>query len=135
MSRTVANLRAIQSASNRADIIRGAFAAYKSRNRKLLEDLFTSDFRFTSPYDDEIDKAAYFKRCWPASERLQGQTIEKIFIEGDEAFVQYRTRMDGKEFRNTEFWNFVGDRVNHVTVYFGAAYKDGSFVKQPSVEK
>jgi hypothetical protein len=32
------------------------FAAYLSNDRKAVENAFTEDFRFTSPYDDEIDK-------------------------------------------------------------------------------
>jgi ketosteroid isomerase-like protein len=41
-------------------IIRALFAAYLSDNRKAVEDCFADDFRFTSPYDDRIDKATYF---------------------------------------------------------------------------
>jgi ketosteroid isomerase-like protein len=47
----------------KADLIRKYFAAYKAKNRKLLEDGFSDDFTFTSPYDDAIDKATYFERC------------------------------------------------------------------------
>src|SRR5260370_40912428 len=49
---------------NRAEIIRAVFAAYLSNDRKAVEDALTDDFRFTSPYDDKIDKATYFARCW-----------------------------------------------------------------------
>jgi len=50
--------------SSKAEMIRGIFAAYMSNDRKVVEDALTDDFRFTSPYDDEIDKATYFERCW-----------------------------------------------------------------------
>ena len=43
---------------NRAEIIRAIFAAYLSNDRKAVEDALADDFRFTSPYDDEIDKAS-----------------------------------------------------------------------------
>jgi ketosteroid isomerase-like protein len=136
VSRTEAILRSerSKSESNKADIIRSVFAAYKSKSKKVVEDAFTADFRFTSPYDDEIDKAAYFERCWPTSVLIQEQTIERIFVEGDEAFVQYKVRMDGKDFRNTELFVFGGDKIKHISVYFGATYKNGSFVKQPMTE-
>ena len=52
------------STQSKAKIIRALFAAYLSNNRKAVKDAFTDDFRFTSPYDDEIDKATYFVRCW-----------------------------------------------------------------------
>ena len=38
----------------------------------------------------------------------------------------------GKDaFRNTEFFVFEGDKVKRIDVYFGAAYDNGAFVKQP----
>ena len=89
--------------------------------------------RFTSPYDDAIDKATYFERCWPNSERIESNDVERIFEHGDEAFVTYRVRQrEGEEFRNTEFFMFEGDRVKSIDVYFGATYRDGVFVKQKS---
>lgn len=116
--------------SNRSDIIRAIFAAYISNNRKLVEDVLDDDFRFTSPYDDEIDKATYFERCWRNSDWIERHELEKILVEGDQAFATYRCiAKGGKSFRNTEFFNFEGDRVKRIDVYFGATYENGRFVK------
>lgn len=118
-------------AANKSDIIRALFAAYLSNDRKAVEASFTDDFRFTSPYDDEIDKATYFERCWRVSDWIERQDLEKILVEGDAAFVTYRcVAKGGKSFRNTEFFTFAGDRVRRIDVYFGATYQDGKFVKQ-----
>ncbi len=96
---------------NRTKIIRAIFAAYLSNDRQVVEDSLTDDFRFASPYDDEIDKA--------------------IFVEGDEAFVTYKClAKGGRSFRNTEFFSFEGDKVKRIDVYFGATYENGAFVKQ-----
>jgi hypothetical protein len=47
--------------------------------------------------------------------------------------VTYRcVAKGGKSFRNTECHAFAGDRIRRIDVYFGAAYQDGIFVKQPS---
>ena len=116
---------------NKAEIIRGLFADYRSNDRKAVEDSFTGDFRFASPYDDNIDKATYFARCWRNSEWIERQDLERIFVERNEAFVTYRcVANDGKDFRNTEFFTFDGDRIRRIDVYFGATYQDGVFVKQ-----
>jgi ketosteroid isomerase-like protein len=116
---------------SKSDIIRALFAAYMSNDRKAVEDSFTDDFRFTSPYDDAIDKAAYFERCWRVSDWIERQRLERIFVEGDEAFVTYEVvTNEGKRFRNTEFFVFDGERIRRIDVYFGASYKDGAFVKQ-----
>jgi ketosteroid isomerase-like protein len=116
---------------NRSGIIRALFAAYMANDREAVEDSFTDDFRFTSPYDDAIDKPPYFQRCWRDSSWIERQQLEKVFVEGDEAFVTYEVvTKDGKRFRNTEFFVFSGARIKRIDVYFGATYQDGVFVKQ-----
>jgi ketosteroid isomerase-like protein len=118
-------------ARNKAEIIRTLFAAYLSNDRKAVEDSFTDDFRFTSPYDDEIDKATYFARCWKVSDWIERQTLEKILAEDDGAFVTYQcVAKGGRSFRNTEFFTFAGDKIKRIDVYFGATYENGQFVRQ-----
>jgi ketosteroid isomerase-like protein len=118
--------------SDRADTIRRIFAAYLSDDRKRVEDALSEDFRFTSPYDDNIDKPTYFERCWKGSDWIERHELEKIVVGGDEAFVTYRcVARDGKAFRNTEFFVFDGDKVTRIDVYFGATYQHGKFVRQP----
>jgi ketosteroid isomerase-like protein len=116
--------------TTKTDIIRSLFAAYMANDRKAVESAFTDDFRFTSPYDDEIDKATYFERCWRATDWIERQDIETIMVEGEAAYVTYRcVARDGKSFRNTECFAFEGDRIRRIDVYFGATYQDGAFVK------
>jgi ketosteroid isomerase-like protein len=117
---------------NKAGIIRAIFAGYMANDRKAVEDALTEDFRFTSPYDDGIDKATYFARCWRDTGWIERHELEKICVEGDDAFVTYRCiAKDGKSFRNTEFFSFAGEKVRRIDVYFGATYRDGVFIKQP----
>src|SRR5256885_15364641 len=118
---------------NKTEVIRALFAAYLSNDRKAVEASFTDDFRFTSPYDDEIDKATYFERCWRVSDWIERQELERIMVEGEAAFVTYRcVARDGKSFRNTEFFTFAGDKIRRIDVYFGATYRHGAFVRQQS---
>jgi ketosteroid isomerase-like protein len=118
---------------SKAELIRAMFAAYLSNDRKAVENVLTEDFRFTSPYDDEIDKATYFARCWRNSDWIASHQLEHIVVDGDAAFVTYKCMAKGgKSFRNTEFFLFEGDRIRSIDVYFGASYQDGAFVKQAS---
>ena len=120
-------------AKSRAELIRGYFAAYQANNKAAVAAVLTDDFTFTSPYDDAIDRATYFVRCWPENPAFRSITIERICEEDDAAFVLYRCEtMDGKTFRNTELHLFNGDRLQAVQVYFGASYRDGVFVAQKS---
>src|SRR5947209_20592141 len=117
--------------TSRAATIRAIFAAYMSNDRRVVEDALAEDFHFTSPYDDQIDKKTYFERCWKNSDWIERHELEKIFVDGDEAFVTYRcTAKSGKRFRNTEFFVFAGDKVKRIDVYFGAAYENGVFARQ-----
>lgn len=112
-----------------SDMVRAYFGAYESENRDAAELLLSKDFTFTSPNDDAIDRATYFERCWPQGDAARDQTIEKIVVEGDKAFVTYTCATgNGKSFRNTEFFTFAGDQIASVDVYFGAAYQDGVIV-------
>jgi ketosteroid isomerase-like protein len=119
--------------ADRAETICRIFAAYLANDRNFVENAFSDDFRFTSPYDDALDKPTYFERCWTNSDWIERHELERIFVEGDEAFVTYRcVAKGGRTFRNTEFFGFEGDKVKRIDVYFGAAYENGVFVKQPS---
>src|ERR1700710_1609491 len=103
------------------DTIRGCYQAYVDKTRSLLEGLIAEDFTFTSPWDDHIDREVYFERCWPNSERIRELHVEKIFVQGDEAFVRYElVPKEGKSFRNTEFFLVTDGKIREVQVYFGA---------------
>ena len=118
--------------ANKTELIRNLFAAYLNNDRGAVEAVFTDDFRFTSPYDDEIDKATYFERCWRVSDWIERQDLERIMVQGEAAFVTYRcVTKEGKSFRNTEAYTFAGDRIGRIDVYFGATYEHGKFVKHP----
>ena len=118
--------------ANRAETIRRIFAAHLANDRTFVENALGDDFRFTSPYDDNIDKATYFERCWKGSDWIERHELERIFVQGDEAFVTYRCiAKGGRDFCNTEFFVFEGDKVKRIEVYFGATYDNGAFVKQP----
>jgi ketosteroid isomerase-like protein len=115
----------------RAAQVEKYFEAFRRRDRAFMEDHLAEDFSFTSPYDDALGRAGYFERCWPNGDRLTDFRIERVFAQGDEAFVTYLcTARDGRQFRNTEFFLFAGDRLKAVHVYFGATYRDGAFVPQ-----
>jgi ketosteroid isomerase-like protein len=117
--------------AQKAKNIRALFAAYMANDRKAVEDTLTGDFRFTSPYDDQIDKKTYFERCGRDTGWIERHELEKILVEGDEAFVTYKClAKGGKSFRNTEFFAFEGDKVKRIDVYFGASFEGGVFVPQ-----
>ena len=105
-----------------SDLIRTYFAAFLAQDRKTLEAGLSDDFTFTSPRDDHISKAAFFERCLPGSEHFLSHQIEKLFVQGNEAFVLYQAELkDGTTFRNVEYYQLEGNTIKAVEVYFGSA--------------
>jgi len=116
---------------SKVELIRALFAAYLANDRAAVARMLADDFRFTSPYDDALDKATYFARCWRDPGWIERHALERIVVDGDAAFVTYLcVAKGGKSFRNTECVVFDGDRVKRIDVYFGAGYQDGAFVPQ-----
>ena len=56
------------------EIVRANFYTWTRGDRGEFEAALTEDFTFTSPYDDHIDKATFFERCWP------GQSKQKLTL-------------------------------------------------------
>ncbi|MGH7156698.1 MAG: nuclear transport factor 2 family protein, partial [Candidatus Saccharimonadales bacterium] len=53
--------------TDRAVLVRKFYEAFVSGDRKFVEQLLTDDFTFSSPIDVGLDRAGYFKRCWPGA--------------------------------------------------------------------
>lgn len=105
-----------------SDVIRKYFAAFFAQDRKTLEEGLSDDFMFTSPRDDHISKVAFFERYLPGGDQFLTHHIEKLFVQGNEAFVLYQAELkNGTKFRNTEYYKLEGNKIKEVEVYFGSA--------------
>jgi ketosteroid isomerase-like protein len=105
---------------DRLKLARDCYGAYESGDRRVLEQLLTDDFKFSSPADVGIDRATYFERCWPNAELIEAFEFKRLVEAGDEVVVTYESRRtDGSRFRNTEVLTFRGDKICKAEVYFG----------------
>ena len=110
-----------------SNLICRCYAAYEAKDRQALEPLLSESFTFSSPRDDHISKATYFERCWPFSLNVDCFRIEKLFDQGNEAFVRYVCKpKDRPAFRNTEFFRVENGQIVEVQVYFGSPADDVS---------
>jgi len=64
-------------------IARASYEAYVTKDRSAIEPLIADDFHFTSPLDNRINRATYFERCWPNSERIVGFDFIHLVPEAD----------------------------------------------------
>jgi ketosteroid isomerase-like protein len=117
---------------NAEEIVRAFYAAYRARDRARFEQLMAADFAFVSPYDDHIDRATYFARCWAPGDKQREFRIEQIALAGsDSVYLTYKVEVDGgKAFRNTELLRLRDGKVSQVHVFFGETYRDGKFAAQ-----
>ena len=77
-------------------------------------------FRFSSPRDNRIDRAAYFRHCWKNSEAIAGRKMIHIFADGEQVFVTYELAWTtGRTSRNTEILTLRNGKIIDVEVYFG----------------
>ena len=101
-------------------IARAAYEAYVSKDREAIEKLIAQNFHFTSPLDNRIDRATYFKYCWPNSERIKAFDFINIVPDGDRVLVTYEGHgVKGDTFRNTEILTVRDGQIVEVEVYFG----------------
>lgn len=111
--------------TNVSDLVRRYFAAYETKDRQAVDNLLSPDFTFTSPLDDRIGRTAYFKTCWPNSAKIRTIAIERLFEQGSEAVVRYRSELfSGAQFCNAEVVRAEGDKIVEVDVYFGRTLKE-----------
>ena len=115
-------------------IARAAYEAYVTKDRRTIEKLIAEDFHFTSPLDNRIDRATYFARCWPNSERIDGFNFVNLVRDHDRVFVTYEGHTkNGERFRNTEIVTVRDGQIVEVEVYFGWSIpheaKPGGFVE------
>lgn len=133
-TQTTADVRDIpaMTADHMRRVIISAFKAYETNDRDAIEAAIADDFSFTSPHDDSISREAYFRRCWPNHQTIAAIKVERIFIEGDAAYVTYLLlNTSGHAFRNTEYMVFREGRIASVDVYFGPEYRDGAMQIAP----
>jgi hypothetical protein len=71
-------------------MIKDYYAAYEKKDWNLMESILADGFTFTSPAgDDHINLKLYKERCWPNANNTKRFDLEKVIIDGDDAFVTY----------------------------------------------
>jgi len=102
-----------------SDLIRRCYAAYETNDRSAIESILSDDFIFSSPLDDHIDRAAYFKRCWPNSENIKIFSDRQALEKGNEAFVAMKDSIRRRQMALHRFFR-LKETDQGVEVYFAA---------------
>lgn len=104
-----------------ANVVREMFASYRHQDRDTAERLIADPFVFTSPQDDHIDRAAYFERCFPTSDRMRRYDLIHVTPTGGaDVFALYEYELhSGEVHRNAEVLTVRDGQVVEVQVFFG----------------
>jgi ketosteroid isomerase-like protein len=102
-------------------LIKQYYAAYEQKDWHMLELILDEGFSFTSPAgDDHINLKVYKERCWPNANNTKNFDLEKIIVDGDDAYVTYNGwTTDGRLFRNTERFKFKDGKIMENECFFG----------------
>ncbi len=102
-------------------IIRAYYTAYEQKDWNSMEQILADGFTFSSPLDDHISLKLYKERCWPNAYKIKQFDLEKLVVNGDEAYVIYNGwTTDGKLFRNSEYFKFKDGKISTNECFFGA---------------
>ena len=111
---------------NLTEQAKGYYRAFERHDRGFMEENLRPDFTFTSPFDDHIDRDAYFARCWPKEPLHQKFDFVTVMQDGDKVFVAYDATMHipnaahpEARFRNAELMTFQDGKLKSVEVFFG----------------
>ena len=100
--------------------VRAVFDTYRRLDADGFRALLHPDFRFTSPYDDAIDRDAFMERCWPGVHQLKGHELKQVAADGETALILYEAEMaSGERFRNMERFIFRDGLLFSIEVFFG----------------
>ncbi len=103
------------------ETVRESLDAYQRQDSEHASRLLADDFRFTSPQDDHIDKAAYLERCFPTADRFVASDVIAIVPAGDDAvLLLYEYQLTtGERYRNTEYITVRDGQLVETQVFFG----------------
>lgn len=85
--------------------------------------LLADNFTFTSANnDDHISKSLFKTRCWQSQINfLDHFDLEQVIGSGSSVFVKYLCHTkNGKSFRNVEYLQLKGGKLESIECYFGA---------------
>jgi hypothetical protein len=116
------------------EAVRKYYAAWETKAWHPVDILLADDFTFSSPLDDHISKSDFKAGCWDTQiAYIDRFDLKQVIGADNEAFVMYVCHtMNGKTFRNVEYFQFREGRVKAVECYFGGK---SSFPSAVSSEK
>ena len=102
------------------DIIYLFMAAFERKDRGMIDAILAADFTFTTPDHARAGRKVFFRDIWPTAMHSLSVFVERVFAQGDEAFVQYTLEQPDKtRMRKVVMLRFRDSQITHADVYLG----------------
>ncbi len=105
---------------------KGYYRAYERHDPDWVARELAEGFTFTSPFDDHIDREAYFARCWPKEPLHQKFDFVAVAQDGDRVALVYQATLrrpnavhPAMQFRHAALLTFENGKLKSVEVFFG----------------
>jgi hypothetical protein len=103
-----------------AKAVKAYYTAFEKKDWNLMQRILADGFTFTSPLDDHISLAVFKERCWPNAFKIKRCDLEKVLVNGDNAFVIYNGwTTEGKLFRNSDYFKLKVGKIIAYECFFG----------------
>jgi ketosteroid isomerase-like protein len=113
------NPATLKNAPNK-EIVKAYYTAFEKKDWSMMEQILAEGFTFSSPLDDHINLKLFKERCWPNAEKIKRCDLEKLTVNGDEAFVVYNGwTTEGKLFRNCDYFKLKDGKIIAYECFFG----------------
>jgi ketosteroid isomerase-like protein len=100
--------------------VREYYTAFEKKDWNLMQQVLADGFTFSSPLDDHISVKTFQDRCWPNAYKIKRFDLEKIVVNGDDAFVICNGwTNDGKLFRNGDYFRLKDGKIKAYECFFG----------------
>lgn len=100
--------------------IKAWYGAFEKKDWNSMQQILADGFTFSSPLDDHISITAFKEKCWPNCEKIKRVDVDKILVEGDNAFViSNGWTNDGKLFRNGDYFKLKDGKISEYECFFG----------------
>jgi hypothetical protein len=105
-------------------IIGTSCSAWEHNDGETMESLLADGFTLRSPDDDQMDKHAYKKKCWPGARIIDTDNLVTLIKHDDGVFVSSLADFhNGASFRMTESMQFQDETIKEIDGYWGSASK------------
>lgn len=101
-------------------VIQAYYTAFEKKDWDSMQGILADGFTFSSPLDDHINVKTFKERCWPNAYKIKKFEVDKLIVNGDEAFVITNGwTTDGKLFRNGEYFKVRAGKISAYECFFG----------------